>query len=112
MGKYIVPKRFSRNFINEQTFQRFNTFLGPIQNFIGGSTIQYLNLRILIDERSKKFRIVNDYDHKYKYMISEYLKGFFRTYSDGIFTTVLKYYFLINLIRIPTFLKILGMTSK
>jgi hypothetical protein len=88
MVKFLVPQRFTKQSLSEETFKRFTSFLGPLPNFLGASTIQYLNIRILFDDRGKKFRIVNDYNHKYNYKIAEYLKGFFRTYSDGIFTTV------------------------
>jgi hypothetical protein len=86
MVKINIPKRFAKNNLNEETLNRITNLIGPIQNFYGAGSIQYLNLRIQIDQFGKKFRVVNDYNHKYEYKISEYIKNFLRVYSDGIFT--------------------------
>jgi hypothetical protein len=89
MVKLQIPQRFKPPFLSEDTARMFIKLIGPIQNFIGASSIQYLNLRILIDNGQFKFKIVNDYNRKFNYAINEYVKSLLRTYSDGILTTVI-----------------------
>ena len=89
MVKFIVPHRFSKNFIDEQTIKRFCSYLGALQNFFGGRTVEHLTIRIFIKNNEKSFRIINEYNNKYNYKVNEYIKSFFRTYSDGIFTNVI-----------------------
>ena len=88
MVKLKVPFRFSNVNMDTETFTRFKKYLGAIENFYYGNTIQYLNLRIFADNNDFKFRIVNNQNKGYRYPINEYIKALLRTYSDGILTTV------------------------
>ena len=85
-----VPLRFSNLNLNSHTADRFKRYLGGIETFFHGRTIQYLNLRILVDNNQIRFRIVNNKSTCYKYSINEYVKAILRTYSDSIMTTVNK----------------------
>jgi hypothetical protein len=91
MTKLIIPKRFSNNNLSNETAKRFMNFVGPIQNMFGAQTIMFLNLRMFIDERGKRFRIVNEYNEKIQYKVKDYIKDFLVIHSDGIFTTVISF---------------------
>jgi hypothetical protein len=92
MTKLIVPKRFSKNNLSNETAKRFMNFVGPIQNFFGTQTIMFLNLRMFIDENGKRFRIVNEYNQKIQYKVKDYIKDFLIIHTDGIFTTVISFF--------------------
>jgi len=99
MVKVKVPFRFSNVNMDTETFNRFKKYLGAVENFFNGNTIQYLNLRIFTDNNDFKFRIVNNQSKLYRYPINEYIKALLRTYSDGIITTV---YFINKIIYYPS----------
>ncbi len=90
MAKFLNPKRFSKENLNSKTFDRFVKFLGPVQNFYGIKTVEYLNIRMFIKDNKRSFKMVNDYKHKYYDQINIFVKSILRTYSDAIFTNVIK----------------------
>jgi hypothetical protein len=90
MVKNLVPKRFIKENISGRVYERFDKFLGPIKNFYGINTIEYVNIRMTFHKSGiRKFNIVNEYNNKYIDKVNEFVKGVLRCYSDGIFTNVI-----------------------
>lgn len=88
MVKIKIPYRFSNTNMSTETYNRFKKYLGGIESFFNARTIQYLNLRIFVDNNIIRYRIVNNQNKGYRFAANEYVKAVLRTYSDGIITTV------------------------
>lgn len=88
MVKLVLPRRFSQDNMSEEVLKKFVKLLGPLENFAEARTIQYMNIRMFMDNGNDiKCKIINTYNQSYKFIINEYLKGLLRTYTDGILTS-------------------------
>jgi hypothetical protein len=90
MGKHKLPSRFSKMLITNETKTKFERLMGPLINFVGGTNVHYLNLRMqyIKDPHTNKFKykynFVNSHHRTYTFGLNEYLKNLLRIYSDSV----------------------------
>jgi hypothetical protein len=90
MGKHKLPSRFSKMLITNETKTKFERLFGPLINFIGGTNVHYINLRMqfIQDSNTNKFKykynFVNAHHRTYTFGLNEYLKNLLRIYSDSV----------------------------
>jgi hypothetical protein len=87
MGRKSLPLIFQRNLSNKDIPAMFTKLLGPMENYHDVNTIQYVNFRIIKEDKKLITRIVNTYNQKNKFPHNQYVKYLLRLYCSSVFTT-------------------------
>ena len=91
MVRLFLKQRFTKLLIDKKTVNKTSNLIGPYKNYIGAKTINFLQLRLSGEDYSG-LRIVNNHYKKQDNETNEFIKSFFRTFSDTIITNVNKTY--------------------
>ena len=89
----IINKRFNSLNLPKNLRESLKKVIGPLSNFYNVKTVHKLNYRIFLKEKHYNYRIVNTHSQKNIFNFDDYIKSFFRVYSDGIFMSVIFYFF-------------------